>query len=38
MAGPCPIGVNTQTRLKGQGAELVKKAVVPDVSLGAHTA
>ena len=31
-------GSHEDPRLKGQGADLVKKAIVPDVSLGAHTA
>lgn len=31
-------GQHPDPRLEGQGAGLVKKAIVPDVSLGAHTA
>jgi glucose/arabinose dehydrogenase len=31
-------GQHLDPRMKGAGADLVKKAIVPDVSLGAHTA
>lgn len=31
-------GQHTDPRMEGTGADLVKKAIVPDVSLGAHTA
>ncbi len=31
-------GGNLDPRLKGEGADLAKKAIVPEVSLGAHTA
>jgi len=31
-------GQNADPRMKGQGADLVKKAIVPDVAMGSHTA